>query len=72
MPENEQERFRIDLAIALSIVGQRRSWIFRELTHRDRTKAAAAREALIGEIMAVAADYALRKTREPLKAHSTP
>ncbi len=72
MRENEQARFRMDLAIALAIVGQRRPWIFRDLPHRDRTKAEAAREALVGEVMAVAADYAVRKTREPLKAHSTP
>lgn len=72
MAENELKRFVTDLAIALTLVRQRRAWIFRDLTHRDRRKAEGAREALIGEIMAVAADYALRMTREALKAHSTP
>lgn len=72
MPENEQERFRTDLTIALALVRQRRPWIFRDLTHRDRSKADAARQALIGEVMVVAADYTVRKTLTPLKAHSTP
>lgn len=57
MPASEQERFQTDLAIALTLVRQRRAWIFRDLTHRDRSKADAARTALIGEVMAVAADY---------------
>lgn len=72
MPENEQERFRTDLTIALALVRQRRAWIFRDLTHRDRSKADAARQALIGEIMAVAADYELRRVAVPAPWHSTP
>lgn len=72
MAEDEQRRFQMDLAIALSLVRQRRAWIFRDLTHRDRSKAQAARAALIGEIMAVAADYELRRVAVPAPWHSTP
>ncbi len=72
MPENEQQRFQTDLTITLALVRQRRPWIFRDLTHRDRSKADAARAALVEEIMAVAADYEIQFMREPLRPHSTP
>lgn len=72
MADDEQRRFETDLAIALTLVRQRRPWIFRDLTHRDRSKAESARAALIGEVMAVAADYELRKVSRSAPWHSTP
>ncbi|OFW99035.1 MAG: hypothetical protein A3E78_00560 [Alphaproteobacteria bacterium RIFCSPHIGHO2_12_FULL_63_12] len=62
----------MDLKIALTLINQRRTWIFRELTDKNREKSAAARSALIAEVMAVAARYDIHVIEREICWPTTP
>lgn len=72
MPQTGHQAFEMDLKIALSLIDQRQAWIFREQTHKSYEKSAAARAALVAEVMAAAARYDIRVIEHMMPAPKTP
>lgn len=62
----------MDLKIALTLINQRRAWIFRELTHKSYEKSDGARTALAAEVMAVAARYDIHIIERKIEWPTTP
>lgn len=71
MPDAAIASLVVDLKIRLSLIRQRRGWIFRDLALKDGLKSDAAQKALIDELMKIFAHYEVREIEREVEWPST-